>query len=437
MRRTNGLATALGLALTSLGVGCTLVAGVGDYAVGTQATDAGGMSAGDATPSPDAARHDAAPHDAARDAGADATNGDGASSPEAATPATCGIDDAGTPIDLCTGTATPVPLTTFTSSSPAVAIVSDGTNVYWSDGTTIWSCAVGGCANEPTTFFSASIGEEDAGSTPPIVDIALDSMNVYWAGSPAGLITHNVTSCLKSGCGATLLMSYGSDVVPATGVASDGINVFWTDVSGVHTCPVTGCDTSIPVVGSGKAAPGVLSLGSKYVYWVDVNLGQLVHNAKGDLPSNVTSPAGSEVSASFVPTATGSSQLVTTGVGVYWASPFALNLCTTDALTKFAACTAGPTRVGPVFAAPPSECRERSTTNIPITTDGVNVYYAAPTGAGCSGQDALVKCTPQGACTVLSPQLPAETGVLAADTRNVYWVDPSGGSPIVMSIPHS
>jgi hypothetical protein len=108
------------------------------------------------------------------------------------------------------------PATVFT-----VAI--DETSVYWSDGTSLYSCAKHGCT--ASTIALAESGMAFA--------IAVDATNVYWANN----ISMKLMKVAKQGGVSVALASYS---YPSQ-IAVDDTNVYWTDQLGtVMKVPAAG-----------------------------------------------------------------------------------------------------------------------------------------------------------------------------------------------------
>jgi hypothetical protein len=100
------------------------------------------------------------------------------------------------------------------SAAPG-SLASDGTNVYWPLGGSVYACAVGGCAS-PTALASGRSGS---------LAVATDGARVYWAESGS------IVACAPSGCG-------GNPTTVTTGLNSptllavDGSNLYWYDSGG-------------------------------------------------------------------------------------------------------------------------------------------------------------------------------------------------------------
>ena len=170
---------------------------------------------------------------------------------------TCRIEN-GCSYCTCSAPTPPAPQTLATGNYPT-GVATDGTNVYWladtewnlSDDTGSWilsTCPVSGCNGAPKTLASGG-GQQSE-------NVAVDGSNVYWtAGS-------NLYSCAKTGCAAPTLLHAGQS--PAE-LALDASNIYWTDSGSLLKCAKTGCGSAPVTVGSSDGA--ALAVDSSGVYW--------------------------------------------------------------------------------------------------------------------------------------------------------------------------
>ena len=233
----------------------------------------------------------------------------------------------------------PSPLTATSCFTVAI----DETRVYWSDGTSILSCAKRNCADSTTTLGRTSVGETHG--------IAVDATSVYWATTSGG----KIMKVGKNGGTAFTLASgsypyqvavdetavYWTDQEPGTimkvptsggvpvqiatgqgpmGIAVDGQNVYFTtgdgkmvqvpkdggtartlsDALGNEPWGITtdganvygasmgnGTIVKVPVGGgaltvlaAGQRAPAGIAVDATYVYWTDVDAGTVMRAAK-------------------------------------------------------------------------------------------------------------------------------------------------------------
>jgi hypothetical protein len=185
----------------------------------------------------------------------------------------------------------------------------NATNVYWNDQDatggygTIMTVPLGG--GTPTTLASDSVGSS---TQPPIVDIDIDSSNIYWVAStgadnigcgvfktplaggaslqlvpPVGLDVPQAVHAFGSwvywtsmrvslfavpiaGGATQTLSSGGTSLVNATAVVADGSAVYWgTSGRGVLSVPVGGGSATTIATGS----PWRFALDASNVYWTD------------------------------------------------------------------------------------------------------------------------------------------------------------------------
>jgi len=158
-----------------------------------------------------------------------------------------------------------------------LGIAVDETDVYWSTAAkdTIMKCALAGCGGTPTAIMS------DAPVT-AIRQIALDASNVYFVDSNPG---GGVFACAKSGCGDhPTVLAFGLNI--ATAIATDGVNVYWTEVGSpnaalaevpgagvVRKCSVSGCANTPTTIASGLNVPVAIAVDASNVYWAEAGAG--------------------------------------------------------------------------------------------------------------------------------------------------------------------
>ena len=140
----------------------------------------------------------------------------------------------------------------------ATAIATDEARVYWATNTgRLMSCPLSGCVGPPTTLVMTNATFDNY--------MVLDSANVY-ASSSKGIL-----KCAKAGCATPITIT---PITSGSGpLATDGINVYWTDVN-VYKCSVDGC-ASPTVVATGAAATGI-AVDETSVYWTDTILGTVL-----------------------------------------------------------------------------------------------------------------------------------------------------------------
>lgn len=231
--------------------------------------------------------------------------------------------------------------TVFCGGSPrgANALVSDGTNVYWSDQIGgVYTCPVGGCVNP--TKLSTSYGDTAA----TFGGIAVDANNLYWTtdshvytcdkqtcnGGNANIFANTggvdlvidsthaywttggaVLSCPLSGCPGNIAGQLVPTAQGASWIAVDGSQVYWTSgTTGVKACNKATCLSPSTLftgtIGNGVTADGVNA------YWIAVpganyNIDRCAVGGCGGTPTNVASGPGTSINA-----------LTSDATSVYW-----------------------------------------------------------------------------------------------------------------------
>jgi hypothetical protein len=134
-------------------------------------------------------------------------------------------------------------------------IAVDATNVSWAvDGKNIQTCPINGCNNMPTTLTGTSgIGPYQLQS---------DGTSLYWSNG-------TISKCALTGGMTTILATNQGGL----GIALDATNIYWaTGVIGkVMKCGLNGCGGQPTVLASGLQAPAVIAVDGKNVYWTDLN----------------------------------------------------------------------------------------------------------------------------------------------------------------------
>jgi hypothetical protein len=169
--------------------------------------------------------------------GADATGAPGDSSSDrsgnAGDTGGTGVVDAG-----CDG---PCPVVLAAGQTGAVAIATDGSNVYWLNGGSVGrvlTCSVGGCPSGPTVLI--------AGQPFPSA-IAVSNGFVYWTNNGTSANSFSdaaVMKCATGGCPNGPTVIYSGIDGSGTAIAADGVRVYWTGYRGVYMCPTSGCGAS-------------------------------------------------------------------------------------------------------------------------------------------------------------------------------------------------
>ena len=151
----------------------------------------------------------------------------------------------------------PTALVSYANSFMIPCIAVDGANLYWGDNNgDVMSCPISGCTT-PSILAS--------GQTPTA--IAADGKNVYWvaSGNPGA-----VMKCAVGGC-AQSPTTLASGARPGNVLAVDGVNVYWLDAPNVVKCSVDGCAGSPTVTASGQNGPLGPVLDATSLYWTTMD----------------------------------------------------------------------------------------------------------------------------------------------------------------------
>jgi len=199
----------------------------------------------------------------------------------------------------------PVALATHRGFSSQVVVA--GNSVYFSDGDAngnhgIYACSVSGCSDSPnlvTSVYADTLATDgtnlfwsgysaylgmcqisqcdttvlwNAGSTPAVRSIAVDSQNVYaFAHYPSEILV-----CPRTGCSPspTLLVSSNSLVgryfPSTTKIALDAENVYIEAGDGLYRCAKSGCNDNPTQIASGLASVTGIATDGNYVYWIEI-----------------------------------------------------------------------------------------------------------------------------------------------------------------------
>jgi sugar lactone lactonase YvrE len=213
-------------------------------------------------------------------------------------------------------------------------IVTDGTNVYWTDYNNdpayVLRCPVGAKCAEPTTWRLASNEKLPDG-------ITFDATSTYWTRRSDG----ELVRCAISGCGGSpsvIVSSEGGASGIAALVTGGATRLFWTRrgaTGSVRTCLVNGGGTCTAESFAATANdPAEIVVFGDRVYWTNVGSGE------------VRSCAVSGCTAADLPIASGQTELAGLAVdasGVYWVagseSTGAVRMC------PHAGCGTGPVTI--------------------------------------------------------------------------------------------
>jgi hypothetical protein len=182
---------------------------------------------------------------------------------------------------LTSGCATPPNLlwsndsgTTLTAGQ---AVAADARDVYWTTMSMVMRCARGGCNGDPTILVSRADVVWGLGP------IALDTSNVYFGHDNSYESGQRrdgeILACAKTGCAGSPRLVGPSPEGPSS-LATDGINVYWTERDTslsygttndglLRKCPVAGCGDGPTTMASGFGRPSTVAVDGDYVYWTD------------------------------------------------------------------------------------------------------------------------------------------------------------------------
>ncbi len=263
------------------------------------------------------------------------------------------------------------------NQSTIVDISIDSTNVYWTSGKSVSSCALSGCSQQPTVLVT------DSNFT---AEIATDGVNVYFEGNGA-------ESCAVGGCSSPTQLSEGG-----YGMATDGVDVFYGDVThpGLAKCDVSGCSNPPPRLIFGGNY-NQFAVDSTNVYWTNrFNGSEVFLCAKGgcngtgtllaDGQGGVSSPQGIAID----------------GTNVYWTN----------------------TGNGTIQSCAIAGCNDKPTTlatqqnnPVDIATDGVFVYWVEQ-GAGTVRKCSVSGCSNNPATLASNLSNPV---AIEVDSTSVYF----------------
>jgi hypothetical protein len=147
--------------------------------------------------------------------------------------------------------------TSPTGAPYGVAVDSDAVFFTTAVEGAVYRCDKSDCAGTVT-----SIATHQAGPS----GVATDGVHVYWA------TTSGVTRCAVSGCGASGPEAFASGQSDPRTIVVFGGRVYWTDHGpdgGVMTCPIGGCAPAPEVFAADANAPDGLAVDGVRVFWTE------------------------------------------------------------------------------------------------------------------------------------------------------------------------
>jgi hypothetical protein len=159
------------------------------------------------------------------------------------------------------------------ASANAKNIAVDSKNIYWC-GDQVYECPLTGCPVDADGGYAETVlSTAGALGYAPAVGISVDAANVYWGN------TNALWACAIGGCANT-----PRQLAPNTDAyqtASDGINVYWTDIiaGAIDRCAISGCNGQPTVMATGQTPYG-LALDATSIYWANSTGGTVMRLAK-------------------------------------------------------------------------------------------------------------------------------------------------------------
>ena len=234
-------------------------------------------------------------------------------------------------------------LVELASGQSPSSLVTDGTNVYWTNHTgEVEECDVAGCDERPTRLATAgapagiAVTESDvyftdvaagAVSKTPIAGgevTRIGSSNDAWGIAVAGgrvFWTTNATrgpvmTCPRAGCAGAPASLAGGDASYA--IATDATDVYWSDWNAVWTCPLEGCSGE-PTPLAAVAGHVALAVDDSNVYWAYPDEGVVLACAK----------RGCKEPTVLATMQSGASAVASDGRNIYWVTSNAVMRCAT------------------------------------------------------------------------------------------------------------
>jgi hypothetical protein len=163
------------------------------------------------------------------------------------------------------------PLRLASGTRGSLGIATDGTNVYWFDGSsgplTLKKCPVAGCMNAPT-IIASNVNPTTMAFFNPLNLLTIGGGRLYWPDST------NVMGALLASATPTPFFAGAATNAPVQ-VATDAARVYWADstASVIDACPLgASCPTPTVLVNlagtpdAGSVSPQGVAVDSSYVY---------------------------------------------------------------------------------------------------------------------------------------------------------------------------
>jgi hypothetical protein len=280
------------------------------------------------------------------------------------------------------------------AAAPGIAsLTTDGTTVYWTAGSNVFSCAGSGCSGTPFTV-------TNKGPSKP-AQILVAAGSAFWTSQ--GTFGGPIYSCPVSGCGsnAPLMVPKANSIT--YGFASDGQRLYWPflspdggNVLPLFDCPLATIATCMPLLYASQSADVPLVSESEYsvasngssVVWLDQMGGSVSECAAGSSCNTVTTLASGRSNLTI---------LAVDGARAYWFDSAGLSSCTLGG------------------CASPKPIASDSGTS--IASDGIHVYWTSGTS--------VMRANAAGSVDTVASSQPGASYV-AVDSARVYWAVSTG-----------
>jgi hypothetical protein len=172
----------------------------------------------------------------------------------------------------------------FNQGPPIQTVGSDATNVYASNGTDVFKCAVGsvctgGISPNPVAVSTAA-------ATPNVVALASDGTTLYMTGGTPSFVANGVELLYSVPIAGGAVTTESTLTLVADGggthlsVVTDGTYVFWGSIDGnIYRCDKSKCSTTRVVFVAGSHPFG-LAQDKDYLYWADYSGGAVFRMPK-------------------------------------------------------------------------------------------------------------------------------------------------------------
>jgi hypothetical protein len=281
------------------------------------------------------------------------------------------------------------------ASAPGVAsLTTDGTTVFWTVGSNVYSCPGSGCNGTPFVI-------TNKGPSKP-AQILTVAGSVYWVG--IGTFAGTIYYCPVSGCGSNAPLVVPKAAPLTDGFVSDGQRLYWSypsaDAGGAFSltdCPLSTISACMPEAYEPQSAYAAantdngsytIASNGSWVVWLDGTGGNVSACPSGSSCSKVTTLASNRSNLS---------SLAVDSSRAYWFDSAGLSSC------SISGC-ASPTPITPG-------------SGNSIATDGSDVYWTSGTS--------VMRANAAGTIETVASNQPGSNFV-AVDSARVYWTVNTG-----------